>query len=252
MSKNLIYMISINHPSSRYEFSTFSQYSIPTWEYWCKKNNVDFKLVTESDKRVDMPIWNKEFIFEHIGDKYDKIGLIDADVMIKWDAPNIFEMYDDEFCGVLEVSNFAWVHRSLGVYGEMFFPNLSVEFEEYINAGVTFFTKEHKYVFDELIKFYLDNKQTLDNWDIGGVGKEQTPFNYILKKLNVKKKYLPLAWNLLSKHKNGMLNYNWQLEEDKTPFFIKYANIWHFTGIPIENKERLMSDTWNITKDNYV
>ena len=80
--------------------------------------------------------------------------------MIKWDAPNIFEMYDDEFCGVLEVSNFAWVHRSLEVYGEMFFPNLSVEFEEYMNAGVTFFTKEHKYVFDELIKFYLDNEQT--------------------------------------------------------------------------------------------
>jgi len=244
-------MISINHPSSRYEFSTFSQYSIPTWEYWCKKNNVDFKLVTESDKRVEMPIWNKEFIFEHIGDEYDKIGLIDADVMIKWDSPNIFEMYDDEFCGVLETSNLAWVHNSLNVYGDMFFSDIDLEFDEYINAGVTFFNKEHRYIFDALIKFYLDNKKVLDNWSIGGVGKEQTPFNYILKNLNVKKKYLPSCWNLLGMHKNGMFTHNWQLKEDSTPFFIKYAYLWHFTGIPIENKEQLMKETWEFVRSNY-
>ena len=49
-----------------------------------------------------------------------------------------------------------------------------------------------------------------------------------------------------------MLSHNWQLNEDKTPFFIKYANNWMFNGIPKDQRTSLMSQTWELVKDNYT
>ena len=63
---------------------------------------------------------NKELVFEKIGDKYEKIGIVDADTMIKWDAPNIFDLYDDEFCGVVDNDSYYFLHNSINAYGKFF------------------------------------------------------------------------------------------------------------------------------------
>ena len=81
------------------------------------------------------------------GKDYDKIGIIDSDTMVKWDAPNIFELYDEEFCGVPDNSNLRWLNDSLNVYGK-FFPNVTIDYYEYINSGVMFFNKEHLSFFE--------------------------------------------------------------------------------------------------------
>ena len=95
-------------------------------KYYAKKNNSDYKLITKPIINFKHPTWERFQLFDDKWiDTYDNILYLDTDVFTWPDAPNIFEVYDDEFCGVLEVSNFAWVHRSLEVYGEMFFPNLS-------------------------------------------------------------------------------------------------------------------------------
>ena len=49
-----------------------------------------------------------------------------------------------------------------------------------------------------------------------------------------------------------MLSHNWQLDEDKTPFFIKYANNWMFNGIPKDKRTDLMGKTWDLVKHNYT
>ncbi len=36
--KNLIYMVTIDHPSSKYKNSDYSQYCLNTWKYWCEEN----------------------------------------------------------------------------------------------------------------------------------------------------------------------------------------------------------------------
>ena len=246
--KNLIYMVAINHESSTYDNSDYSKYSIKSWECWCKNNNVDFMLITEHDDRLGKPIWNKELVFEKARG-YDKIGIVDSDTMIKWDAPNVFEMYDDEFCGVIDNVNLKWVSDSLKVYGK-FFDGVDVDIDEYINAGVLFFTKEHLPLFENILNFYLDNREELDNWNKGG-GKEQTILNYHLKTIGFKRKFLDPSWNLLGMHKKQMFVHNWQLDEDNTPFFIKYGYIWHFTGFGIPDRINLMKKTWNLLEDNY-
>ena len=248
MSKNLIYMVAINHNSSEYKNTDYSQYSIETWKYWCERNNVDFMLITEHDERLGKPIWNKELIFER-AKGYDKIGVVDSDTMIKWDAPNIFDEYDDEFCGVVDNVNLKWVHDSLNVYGK-FFKGVEIDIDNYINAGVLFFTNEHLSLFEDILSFYFNNQTELDNWKLGG-GKEQTILNYHLQKKNFKRKFLTPSWNLLGMHKKQMFKNNWQLKEDPLPFFVKYGYIWHFTGFSITDRIKLMTQTWQFFGDRY-
>jgi hypothetical protein len=64
-------------------------------------------------------------------------------------------------------------------------------------------------------------------------------------------KFLPQSWNLISIHKKEMFNHNWQLNENPTPFFVKYANIWHFTGFSMQDRVSLMKQTWELYEDNY-
>ena len=242
MSKNLIYMVAINHHTSNTKNSDYSDYSIKTWKWWCDKNDIDFMLITEHDNRLGKPVWNKELIFER-AKGYDKIGIIDSDTMVKWDAPNIFELYGEEFCGVVDNSNLNWVSDSIKTR-KKFFPNTDIDIDEYINAGVLFFTKNHLSLFKKVFEFYKDNQDEIDNWNQGG-GKEQTILNYILKECNFKRKFLTPSWNLFSIHRKEMFHHNWQLQDDETPFFVKYAYVWHFTGFSIEDRVKLMENTWN-------
>ena len=247
-NKNLIYMVAVNHSSSVYTNSDYSEYAINSWKYWCEKNDVDFKFITEHDDRLGKPVWNKELVHKH-AEEYDKIGVVDSDTMIKWDAPNIFDLYEDEFCGVNDNSSLRWIRDSVKVYSK-FFPDLEIDYNTYINAGVVFFSKKHLDIFKQVLDFYLENREELDNWNKGG-GKEQTIFNFHLVKNNVNLKLLNPEWNLISIHRKDMFSYNWQLNEDQTPFFIKYAYIWHFTGFPVEDRIKIMKKVWDTYRKNY-
>ena len=88
---NLIYILTIDHPSSVHRCSDYSQFCVNTWKYWCDKHGVDLITETESDSRFGNPKWNKLCITD-VGKDYDKIGIIDSDTMVKWNAPNIFEL----------------------------------------------------------------------------------------------------------------------------------------------------------------
>lgn len=250
MNKNIVLTVNIDDPRHQYPPSLYSEYSINTWKMWCEKNNADFKQIDTSVQKYDIAKWNKLCVFDVVEPHHEKIALVDCDTMIKWDTPNFFNDYDDEFCGVVDDSNIGWVQNSLSIYKD-FFPNEIVEPLEYINSGVMFFTKEHKRLFDKLKSFYQENESTLqDYWNKGG-GTDQTIINYMLKKLNVKQKYLSYSWNLSAIHKKQMFGHNWQLNEDDTPFFVKYSNIWHFTGFEIEKRTPFMRSVWEKYGDRY-
>ena len=60
MSKNLIYTTAINHDSSTFENSDYSQYCLNSWKAWCDKNNIDFFVIDKHDSRYEYPVWNKD------------------------------------------------------------------------------------------------------------------------------------------------------------------------------------------------
>ena len=251
MSKNLIYMVAIDHNTSTYRNYDYAQYAIKTWEYWCKKNEIDFLLIDEHNPRYKFPVWNKDTIFEKVGDTYDKIGYVDSDTMIHWNAPNMFDLYDDELCLIKDYTNLRWTYNSRNYY-QRFYPDIKLDLYEYYSSAIKFFTKEHKPIFDGLIELYENNSEGLDETATMGGGKVQTVFNYEIQKQNIKVKELSPIWNMFPLTKKEMFKNNWQKisggidGRDSTPHYIKYSWIWHFTGFPIEDRTRLMKQTWDL------
>jgi len=250
MTKNLIYTVAVNHETSQFKNTDYSQYCLLSWEKWCKKRNIDFLVIDKHNSRYKFPVWNKDTIFEIVGDTYDKIGYVDSDTMVHWDAPNPFDLYTDEWCWTKDISNLRWTSNSID-YFQKFYPNKSLDIYDYYNSGISFFTKEHKPIFDNLIKLYENNSEELDDVATWGGGKVQTILNYELQNHDIKVKELSSQWNMFAMHKKEMFNHNWQDGDDKMPFFIKYSWIWHFTGFPIEQRTDIMKQTWDLVGRNY-
>ncbi len=232
----------------------YKEWCFKTWQWWCKKNDVELFVLDQElrDKTIMKPTWQRWHVFEVLeanGIECDQVALVDIDTMIRWDAPNIFDLYHDEFCGVVDNINLKWIHDSINVY-KKFFPDIIMDISSYFNAGVLFFSNKHLDVFEDILNFYMDNQHELDNWKLGG-GKEQTILNYHLIKHNVRKKELIPEWNLLGMHRRDLFGYNWQLNEDKTPFFIKYGYVWHFTGFPVKDRIDIMKQVWEIFGNKY-
>ena len=41
-------------------------------------------MIDRHHDRYKFPVWNKDTIFDIVGDTYDKIGYVDSDSMIHW------------------------------------------------------------------------------------------------------------------------------------------------------------------------
>lgn len=258
MSDKCIVMFNIDDGRSQHNPHQYTDITKMSWESFCKKHNIDFIHITEPVKDVPHSKWNKHFVFDFIDTKYKKIGMVDFDTMPNMNAPNIFDLYDDEFCGVVDNESIGWLYNSISKYKEAFEDlsyNTEFMIDKYINSGVLFFTRSHKFIFDAVIDFYYKNKESLDNWDVPNTGRDQTVLNLILEhpciKDKFKRKYFDVRFNTMRLRQNGWLSHNWQLNEDSTNFFIKYSFIWHFTGCSVEERSTLINQVWKGLKNNY-
>ena len=61
---------------------------------------------------------------------------------------------------------------------------------------------------------------------------------------------LPPPFMITHLYRFDWLGYNWQLNEDKTPFFLKYTYIWFFSGFPNRGaRYKLMNQIWVLLVD---
>ena len=262
MKKNVVYWVGIKNPDLAEKYGNFDyfEYSRATWEYWCKQNDcifVEFDSPVEPDMLRFRVNWQKAmFVFDELErDKidYDQIFLVDSSCMIKWDAPNIFELTEHKFCGWPDTDNMRWIHDSIQGY-KSFFDNFELDQDKYVSSGVIIFNEQHKKFFESFKNLYYDNVDTFINLqdNIVKKGTEQTPFNYWLQMQGVDVKLdLPKGFKLTHMHRTELFSHNWQEGDDKTPFFIKYGYNWVFNGIPKDQRSKMMLDTWNIVKHNY-
>jgi hypothetical protein len=125
---------------------------------------------------------------------------------------------------------------------------------KYVNSGFMVFNEKHKDLFNNFKQFYIDNIEELIKLQDKVVkkGTEQTPMNYWLQTNNIDiNTDLPLPFKLTHLQRKELFNFNWQLNEDKTPFFIKYGYNCSFNGIPKDNRTNLMKQTWDMIKSRY-
>ncbi len=173
--------------------------------------------------------------------------------MIKWDAPNFFELTDHKLTAVRDTDNLNWIYKSIIGYKD-FFNGFEFDKQKYVSSSPMIFNEQHKEVFKSFKKLYYDNVDTFVELQdkIVGKGTEQTPLNYWLQINNVEMNLtLPFSYKLTHIHRKDMFGYNWQLEEDRTPFFIKHAYNWVFTGIPKDQRTHIMKQVWNSVKHHY-
>ena len=83
-------------------------------------------------------------------------------------------------------------------------------------------------------------------------GTDQTPLNYFIQMNGMKvNNSIPWVYNTTHPHRKEIFSHNWQLNEDNTPFIIKYAYHWKFSGMAKDMRTELMEKTWEIIKHNY-
>jgi len=241
-------MVNISDPKSKVNCNDYAQYSVYSWYHYCNRHGIDFLTIDQNEGDYEFPIWNKELI-HHYGQRYDKIGLVDSDTIVRWDAPNIFDQIEDEgIYGVNDLCDLNWLLGSISDR-QKFFADVKIDLTKYLNAGILFFGNKHLPLFKNLLDFYIENKDEIHA--IKGGGKEQTLLNFFIQKEGIPVKVLDPEWNLLSIHRKNMFIGNWQLKVDPTPYFLKYAYVWHFTGFPIEDRVRLMKETWEFIQNQY-
>ena len=247
--------------SEKYGGFDYFEYSKKSWKFWCEQNDclfVEFSEPIESDLFRYRPNWQKAiFVFDELEKRnidYDQICLADSSCMIKWNAPNFFNLTDYKFTGWPDRDNMKWIYDSIQGY-KSFFNGFQLDQSKYISSGFIIFNKKHKKLFTSFKELYYDNIDELIELQDKTVkkGTEQTPFNYWLQINNVDMNLnLPVSFKLTHMHRKDMLNHNWQLNEDRTPFFIKYGYNWVFNGIAKDQRSLMMKQVWDFVKHNYV
>ena len=115
----------------------------------------------------------------------------------------------------------------------------------YINGGFQIVNKNHKQLFQDIIKFYWENSDKLLHAQKEfKVGTDQTPINYLLKKFNVDLKILPSCYDLQDLFRKNLLyisGYSWW--EDKLDNLYNSGWIYHFNAIP-QNQYNRDSAYW--------
>ena len=215
--KNVVWWIGVKNDkyAEKYGGWEWVDISKKTWEYWCKKNDVlfvPFEKPIEEDLTRFRINWQKAiFVFDEMerrGIDYDQICQIDCTHMIKWDAPNFFELTDHKLTAVRDTDNLNWTYNSIIGYKD-FFDGFEFDKQKYVSSSPMIFNEEHKEVFKSFKKLYYDNVDTFVELQdkIVHKGTEQTPLNYWLQINNVEMNLnLPFSYKLTHIHRIG----NWK------------------------------------------
>ncbi len=261
MKKNVLFWVGVKSNNSlllekhgNFDYFKYSKY---TWEYWCKKNNIlffEYNTPSLEDTGTHKVTWQRWFDLKNqLKDiEWDKVAVVDASYMIKWDTPNFFKLTSKNLSVFKSLENIRWIDEGIQGYKGLF-PKVNFDLKKYIDCGFQIFTKDHLNFLNNLKEFYFNNlDEILKLQSKVGRGTDQPVYNYLLQDLQVKFGFeLPDSYNLNHMNRFGWFAYNWQLKEDRTPFFIKYGHLWKYSGFDRKQRTPLMQQTWNLIKHNY-
>ena len=221
--KRLIYQVSVGKPSKLYK------HCIASVADYCAKHGIEHKVQTKAKLRINpnpftsnrsqgasrlgyLPIYEKENSFDLLSE-YDQIAVVDSDIYIRPDSPNIFDDFGTEhpFGAVCErempinkqyqskILNYSKMqyHNLHGVKGLDFKPNKFGY--EFFNMGLMLMNQS----FYDIIQ-RMPAQQWVTQYEfqpfIDGVGAwkwstDQTLLNYFMKSRKVNVKHMDWKWN---------------------------------------------------------
>ena len=227
--KRLIYQVCLGQASN----SALYKKCIESVANYCEKHDIDHHVQTEAILRIKpdvfatnrstesyekhggfLPIYEKENAFDWFYKGYDQIAIIDADIYIRPEAPNIFDDLSDkyDFGAVVErdmpISG-AYAHK-IQNYSHMQYTRLNdVKWEwndwgaKFYNMGMMVMNKSIlDYLHGESARQFLTRPEFKRFVDGDGAWKwstDQTLLNWWVKKAGVKVKDMDWKWNALYK-----------------------------------------------------
>jgi hypothetical protein len=277
MSENVVFLIAVasEHKYLKEKHGGFKyfEYSIASWKYWCEKWGVRLYIYdTPGDPEHVMhkPTWQRWFdVFDQLEENdidYNKIAVIDASTIIRWDTPNFFDRIPNGKVNVFRsLENIRWVYQGVSGYADFFkqhYPDFTFDLTKYMSCGWQIFDKSHKPFLNKLKTFYYDNYDKIMVLQNDKVcrGTDQPVYNYLLQIHNVNiVQALPPSYFLNHLHRFDWFSNNWQLLEMnpennwyKIPFFIHYGYIWFYSGFAQRgDRYNLMKQTWKFVKSSY-
>jgi len=248
---------------------SYLKYGHATWEWWCRKNGVEFVLLNKPyggaeyealPPTIQRWLAAKELFREYGSDA--RIAFVDADTMIHWDAPNLFDEAGSQFAAVQDWT-IHWVNRSIRAYQHIF-PEVSLPWWDYFNSGVVVFGEAELPLFDKLTRFVQE--RWADLYPItqsADVGTDQTVLNYLVRRDRHPFRYLPPRFNLVNCVQMTPDLWMMELSADlsalaldqvtlspKVFHFVEMAYVWHFTNV-VAVRELLMKETWRHMSAHY-
>jgi len=224
--KRLIYQVSVSAQAK----NKLYEHCIRSVADYCKHHNIEHEVQTSPklfirpdpfnmNRSTDsymkyggyLPIFEKENAFNKLDD-YDQIAIIDADIYIRPDSPNIFEDFGDKnpFGAVCEreMDIQEWYKRKIENYSNMQYSQLqsTIDFKpnqlgyEFFNMGLILLNCKlfKPYLNGQDAKTFLSRLEFKDFVDGKGPWKwstDQTLLNYWVKKEKMNVKHMNPKWN---------------------------------------------------------
>jgi len=214
-----------------------------TWEYYCNRIGADFYVIDKSLHSNTSPHWFRYWIFD-LKPGYDRYLYVDTDVLVKWDAPNIFEEFEPgNIYAVHDNGGLRWIWDGINAYKSMF-PTLNLDWDTYFNSGMLLFDKGHKEVFQAFKNFYIENQNIIQQYrDTHKKGHDQTIFNYFLLYAEEKVELISEKWNLFHMNRREIL---------QNGYFVDMGYFWHFNDIDRKIQVPFLTNVWNQFQLHYT
>jgi hypothetical protein len=256
----------------------YAKYSRATWDWWCRLHDADFVVIdkpaSDSAYAKMPPTMQRWAVLDRLiaerGEDAQAV-LIDADTMIRWDTPDIFEL-GRGFSAVADASSPSWVLKSTKAFQHLF-PGTTLHWWDYFNSGVIVLGAAQR----AFIRAFLDH--AVRSWPeldaamtSGNVGTEQTPLNFMVKRENEPVHFLPRPFNfvncfplhedLVKLEQGALIQTEQSARPDPALFavkafgrpstfdFVELAYVWHFTNV-VTLRSPVMGETWRRVQDNY-
>lgn len=224
--KRMIYQVAVGAQSKLYT------HCIKSVSRYCSKHNISHVVQTDPKLKIRpdlnrtgrskeaverlgyLPIFEKENAFSYL-DNYDQIAIVDSDIFIRPDAPNIFEELTDEFAfGAVAERELPCAKKyksKIRKYSKAAFENLKDVDWKWGELGAEFYNMGMMVINSKQFKPYLKGqtpKQFLERAEfkdfVDGVGYKKWSTDQMLLNWWVKKEKIPTLnmdwrWNGLYK-----------------------------------------------------
>ena len=145
------------------KYQAIASWTFPIMDAYAKKIGADFRIITEVRHHGTFPMWEKLQVGRLL-DSYDRVAFVDADIVIRPWADDLFKVVPSESFGIHNeaigkqaVERLTWLRAAMKRFRVQGASNA------YYNTGVMVFSKRHKITFGNP-PAYHDGPLEEQNW----------------------------------------------------------------------------------------